>query len=337
MAGNHETVQKEHLLEVNHLSVSFFTPSGEVHAVNDVSYYVDREEVVAVVGESGCGKSVTQMSTIQLIQSPPGKILEGEVLFEGKDLLALDRDSEELRKYRGSGISMIFQEPMTSLNPVFTIGRQMTDIIRTHQDVSKKEAEQIAIQALEAVGIPAAQARMKNYPFELSGGMRQRVLIALSVACHAKLIIADEPTTALDVTTQAQVMEVLLEIVKRFKSSLIVVTHNLGLVSRYADRIYVMYAGRVIESGTTEQILTNPLHPYTRGLLNSVPRLDDDKNQELQPIDGTPPNLIQLPEFCSFAPRCPMACEVCKKMGQPPLKPAGGHYVACHMQSGEAE
>ncbi len=329
--------EKERLLEVKDLHVSFFTPAGEVHAVNGVSYHVDKEEVVAIVGESGCGKSVTQMSVIQLIQTPPGKIMSGEVLFEGKDLLKLDRNSKEMRGYRGSEISMIFQEPMTSLNPIFTIGKQMTDIIRTHQNVSKKEAVEIAVKALEAVGIPEPAARMKNYPFELSGGMRQRVLIAFSVACHARLIIADEPTTALDVTTQAQVMEVLLGIVRTYKSSLVVVTHNLGLVSRYADRIYVMYAGRVIESGTTEELLVHPQHPYTKGLLNSVPKLDDDKNSELEPIDGTPPNLLEYPEHCAFAPRCPMVCEQCRTQGQPELRHVAGHYVACHVIGEEVQ
>ena len=206
----------------------------------------------------------------------------------------------------------------------------MTDIIRTHQKVRKKEAARIAVRALESVGIPEPEARMKNYPFELSGGMRQRVLIAFSVACHAKLIIADEPTTALDVTTQAQVMEVLLGIVREYRSSLVVVTHNLGLVSRYADRIYVMYAGRVIESGTTEELLVHPLHPYTQGLLNSVPRLEDDKNSDLEPIDGAPPNLLEAPACCAFAPRCPFVCELCRTQGQPELRKAAGHYVACH-------
>ncbi|MCI8578633.1 MAG: ABC transporter ATP-binding protein [Lachnospiraceae bacterium] len=329
--------EKERLLEVKDLHVSFFTPAGEVHAVNGVSYHVDKEEVVAIVGESGCGKSVTQMSVIQLIQTPPGKIMSGEVLFEGKDLLKLDRNSKEMRGYRGSEISIIFQEPMTSLNPIFTIGKQMTDIIRTHQNVSKKEAVEIAVKALEAVGIPEPAARMKNYPFELSGGMRQRVLIAFSVACHARLIIADEPTTALDVTTQAQVMEVLLGIVRTYKSSLVVVTHNLGLVSRYADRIYVMYAGRVIESGTTEELLVHPQHPYTKGLLNSVPKLDDDKNSELEPIDGTPPNLLEYPEHCAFAPRCPMVCEQCRTQGQSELRHVAGHYVACHVIGEEVQ
>ena len=320
---------KERLLEVNDLHVSFFTPAGEVHAVNGVTYHVNQEEVVAIVGESGCGKSVTQMSVIQLVQTPPGKIIKGEVLFQGKDLLKLDRNSKEMRRYRGSEISMIFQEPMTSLNPVFTIGKQMTDIIRTHQKVSKKEAARIAVRALESVGIPEPEARMKNYPFELSGGMRQRVLIAFSVACHAKLIIADEPTTALDVTTQAQVMEVLLGIVREYRSSLVVVTHNLGLVSRYADRIYVMYAGRVIESGTTEELLVHPLHPYTQGLLNSVPRLEDDKNSDLEPIDGAPPNLLEAPACCAFAPRCPYVTDKCRQGTIPAVEVEPGHFCEC--------
>ncbi len=318
------------LLDVHDLYVSFFIPQGEAHAVNGVSYHVNQEEVIAIVGESGCGKSVTQMSTLQLIPTPPGKIKSGQIYFEGKNLLELKPNSKEMRGYRGSAISMIFQEPMTSLNPVFTVGDQIIDVICAHKKMAKKEAYCIAVDALKAVGIPEPEARMKNYPFELSGGMRQRILIAFSVACHAKLIIADEPTTALDVTTQAQVMEVLMSIVRDYKSSLIIVTHNLGLVSRYAERIYVMYAGRVIETGTTEQILTSPLHPYTRGLLASVPKLDDDKNDRLMPIDGTPPDILHLPKCCAFAPRCPMSCERCKNMQPPTLKLQSGHYVACH-------
>lgn len=337
MNVNSNAIEKEKLLVVEDLKVSFFMPSGEVKAVNGVSYHVNKEEVVAIVGESGCGKSVTQMSVIQLIQSPPGKIISGKVLFEGKDLLKLERDSKEMRSYRGSEISMIFQEPMSSLNPIFTIGKQMIDIIRTHQKVSKKEATEIAINALESVGIPEPKTRMKNYPFELSGGMRQRVLIAFSVACHSKLIIADEPTTALDVTTQAQVMEVLLGIVRDYKSSLMIVTHNLGLVSRYADRIYVMYAGRVIETGTSEQILTHPLHPYTQGLLKSVPKLEDSRDDELIPIEGSPPTLTELPTYCAFEPRCPRAGKKCKNLAVPELKKIKGHYVACHIAHEEEQ
>ena len=291
-------MEENRLLDVKDLKVSFFTPSGEVKAVGGVSYHVDREEVIAIVGESGCGKSVTQMSVMQMIPDPPGKILGGEVWFEGRNLLEYKPKSKDMRAIRGAQISMIFQEPMTALNPVFTVGNQLSEVIRTHMKVSKKEAWKIGIQSLEAVGIPDPEERMKNYPFEMSGGMRQRVLIAIAVACHSKLIIADEPTTALDVTTQAQVMELLLSVVKQYKTSLIVVTHNLGLVSRYAKRIYVMYAGRVVECGTTEDLLTRPKHPYTMGLLKAVPGLDDDKEKDLVPIHGAPPNLVRLPEGC---------------------------------------
>lgn len=332
-------MEENRLLEVKDLKVSFFTPGGEVKAVGGVSYYVDREEVVAIVGESGCGKSVTQMSVMQLIQSPPGKILGGSVVFQGKELLDYDAKSKEMRAVRGAEIAMIFQEPMTSLNPVFTIGQQLTDVIRTHMKVSKKEAWEIGVKALEAVGIPDPAERMKNYPFEMSGGMRQRALIAIAVACRSKLIIADEPTTALDVTTQAQVMELLLDLVKKFKTSLVVVTHNLGLVSRYADRIYVMYAGRVVESGTTEELLTNPRHPYTLGLLKAVPKLDDEKEEDLVPIPGAPPNLAKLGDGCAFYPRCPYACETCRDSARPELREVGkkGHYCACHIDRKEGE
>lgn len=316
------------LLEVKNLKVSFFVGGVEFHAVNDVSYYVDKGEVVAIVGESGCGKSVTQMSVMQLIQTPPGKILGGEVWFEGKNLLQYGASSKEMEAIRGNKISMIFQEPMTSLNPVFTIGQQFCDIIRKHRGVSKKEAWRIGTAALETVGIPDPAIRMKNYPFEMSGGMRQRALIALSVACDSQLIIADEPTTALDVTIQAQVMELLMDIKRKQDTSLIVVTHNLGLVSRYADRIYVMYAGSIVESGTTEDILTRPYHPYTRGLLRAVPRLEDDKDEALVPIEGAPLSLAHLPECCAFSPRCTCKCEH-KEM--PVLKHVGEHehYAAC--------
>jgi len=323
----------ERLLDVKNLRTSFFTQSGEVKAVNDVSFHVDKGEVVAVVGESGCGKSVTQMSVMQLVQTPPGKILSGEVLFEGKNLL--DLSQKEMRNIRGSQISMIFQEPMTSLNPVFKVGSQISEVIRTHTKCSQKEAWEIGIKALDEVGIPDPARRMHNYPFEMSGGMRQRVMIAIAVACNSKLIIADEPTTALDVTTQAQVMELLLSLVKKHGTSLIVVTHNLGLVTRYADRIYVMYAGKVVESGTTEALLTNPQHPYTKGLLKSVPKLDEAKDVDLVPIQGTPPNLAKLGETCAFLPRCPYAkAGICDTESAPVLKLVGKqeHYSACHLE-----
>lgn len=322
----------ERLLEVKNLMTSFFTPNGEVKAVNDVSYFVNKGEVVAIVGESGCGKSVTQMSVMRLVQTPPGRITNGEVLFNGIDLLKLD--AKEMRKIRGSEIAMVFQEPMTSLNPVFTVGTQISEVIRTHAKCSKSEAWKIGVQALAEVGIPAPESRMLSYPFEMSGGMRQRVMIAIAVACRSKLIIADEPTTALDVTTQAQVMELLLSLVKRNHTSLVVVTHNLGLVTRYADRIYVMYAGRIVEAGTTEELMMRPKHPYTIGLLNSVPKLDGNKEEALVPIHGAPPNLAKLNSNCAFMPRCPYAKQgLCDKENAPTLRLVGDHehYSACHI------
>lgn len=320
------------LLEVQNLQTSFFTPDGEVKSVNGVSFHVDKQEIVAIVGESGCGKSVTQMSVMQLISSP-GKIIGGKVLFEGKNLLEYPAESKQMRSVRGAKIAMIFQEPMTSLNPVFTVGFQLTKVIQTHKKVSKKEAVKIGEEALAAVGIPDPAQRMKNYPFEMSGGMRQRVLIALAIACNSKLIIADEPTTALDVTTQAQVMELLIKTVKDYETSIIVVTHNLGLVSRYADRIYVMYAGSIVEQGTTEQLLTQPKHPYTIGLLNSVPRLEDDKERDLVPIKGNPPSLRELPNCCAFMPRCAYACDECRSKPAPPLREIKDtkHFTACYL------
>ena len=323
---------KEILLDVKNLRTSFFTDSGEVKSVNDVSFHVNRQEVVAVVGESGSGKSVTQLSILQLIQSPPGKIVGGEIWFRGENLLTYDK--KKMRTIRGNGISMIFQEPMTSLNPVYTVGSQLTEVLRVHhKGMTRKEAWSRGVEALKAVGIPDPEARMKNYPFEMSGGMRQRVLIAIAVACSSELIIADEPTTALDVTTQAQVMELLMSLVKDNGTSIIVVTHNLGLVTRYADRIYVMYAGRIVESGTTEMIMKNPRHPYTLGLMESVPKLDTEEEEDLIPIEGTPPNLANMPDYCSFYPRCKYACEECKSKPHPALRPTGeeGHFMSCHL------
>lgn len=329
--------EQKKLLHVKNLRTSFFTNSGEVKAVDDVSYYVNEKEVVAIVGESGCGKSVTQMSVMQLVQTPPGRILGGEVVFQGKNLLEYGAKSKEIRSIRGAGIAMIFQEPMTSLNPVLTIGQQLTEVLRTHEKMSKKEAWEQGVKALEAVGIPDAETRMKNYPFQMSGGMRQRALIAIAVACHSKLIIADEPTTALDVTTQAQVMELLLSLVKTYSTSIIVVTHNLGLVTRYADRVYVMYAGKIVESGTTEDILMRPMHPYTKGLISCVPKLNSNKDSELVPITGAPPKLNDLPAGCAFRPRCPYAREICSSMEFPSLVRVGDneHYAACYL-AGEA-
>lgn len=326
--------KRQRLLEVKGLKTSFFTGAGEVKAVNDVSYHVDEQEVVAIVGESGCGKSVTQMSVLQLVQDPPGKIVAGKVIFKEKNLLEYSAKSKEMRAIRGAEIAMIFQEPMTSLNPVFTVGQQLSQVIRVHTRMGKREAWAEGIRALKRVGIADAERRMKNYPYQMSGGMRQRVMIATAIACKSSLIIADEPTTALDVTTQAQVMELLMSVVREMKTSLVVVTHNLGLVTRYADRIYVMYAGKIVESGTTEEIMTSPKHPYTIGLLKSVPNLSDEKGKELVPINGAPPIVIDLPDQCSFLSRCPYATDKCKSGRSPELRAIGNteHCFACYRE-----
>ena len=259
------------MLKVENLSTSYKLIDGDVHVLNDLNFEIHDNEIFGIAGESGCGKSVTQMSVMQLVQSPPGKIKSGEVLLENKNLLEYGPRSKEMQAVRGAQIAMIFQEPMTSLEPVYTVGNQLCEVIRKHRKCTKKEAWQIGVQALADVGIPDPESRMKNYPFEMSGGMRQRAMIATAVACQSKLIICDEPTTALDVTTQAQVMEVLQSLVDKFGTSLLIVTHNLGLVTRYADRIYVMYAGRIVEQGTAEEIFSHPVHPYTRSLISAIP------------------------------------------------------------------
>jgi oligopeptide/dipeptide ABC transporter ATP-binding protein len=322
---------RRRLLEVRHLRTSFFTERGEIKAVDDVSYHVDEGEIVAIVGESGCGKSITQLSLIQLIAQPPGRILGGEVLFQGENLLRHKAHSRAMRDIRGAGIAMIFQEPMSSLNPVLTVGSQLSEVIRVHASIGRRAAWLRGIEALEAVGIPEPAQRMTLYPFEMSGGMRQRVMIA--IACDAKLIIADEPTTALDVTTQAQVMELLVGLVASHGKSLVVITHNLGLVTRYADRVHVMYAGRIVEQGTTERIMTQPRHPYTIGLLNALPSLDGDPDTELVPIEGAPPSLRDLPDACAFLPRCRFAEAACATLPFPPMRAVGqdDHLAACHV------
>jgi peptide/nickel transport system ATP-binding protein len=318
-----------HLLEVKNLQTQFTVDGNVVKAVDGVSYYVDEGEIIAIVGESGSGKSVTQYSGIQLIPTPPGKIVGGEVLFNGKDLLQLS--GEELRQVRGGEIGVVFQEPMTSLNPVLTIGYQIIETIILHIKMNKKDARKHAIELLKSVGIPDAEERIDYYPHQFSGGMRQRVCIAMAMACKPKVLIADEATTALDVTTQAQILEMLKDIVKNKKTSLVMVTHNLGIVARYADRIYVMYAGEIVESGTTKEIFSSPQHPYTISLLNAIPRLDDPKGRQLIPIDGIPPSLINKQDICAFLPRCPHRTAACSRKPAPKLKSQGGnHYAACH-------
>ena len=298
------------LLEVKNLRTHFYTIEGEVKAVDGVSYDLQPGEILGLVGESGCGKSVSAMSVMRLIPWPPGKILDGEVWFDGKDLLQLDE--EEMRQIRGKEIGMVFQEPMTSLNPVLTIGTQLTETMELHLGLTPEEATNRAVELLEMVGIPDAGSRLPQYPHQFSGGMRQRVMIAMAMSCNPRLIIADEPTTALDVTIQAQILDLMQDLCRQNGVALIVITHNLGVVARYADRVNVMYAGNVVERGSAQEIYHNPQHPYTKGLLNSVPRLDDTVKKKLDPILGLPPSLSKpcLCQFCGEAE--PTLVEVAK-------------------------
>ncbi len=320
------------VLTVENLKTQFKTESGIVKAVDGVSYYIDENEIIGIVGESGCGKSVTQLSVLQLIASPPGEIVSGKVIFEGKNLLEYGPKSPEMYGVRGGKIAMIFQEPMTSLNPVLTIKRQLTEMLEMHLDHTKDAARMRAVELLRLVGIPAPEKRIDDYPYQFSGGMRQRVMIAMALSCNPKVIIADEPTTAVDVTTQAQLLELMKSMVREFKTSLIIVTHNLGVVARYAQRIYVMYAGRVVESGTTKDLFSRPRHPYTMGLLKSVPQLNEAPGTKLVPITGMPPDLIDMPPTCAFLPRCAYHTKECEEKPWPDLKHIDGlHYVSCYV------
>lgn len=323
------------LLEVNNLVTQFKTESGLVKAVNGVSYYLDEQEIIGLVGESGCGKSVSQLSVMQLI-SAPGEIVGGEVIFEGRDLLQYEANGPQMRSVRGAKIAMIFQEPMTSLNPVLTIGQQLTEMLELHMKMSDDAARKRAIELMSMVGIPGAANRIDDYPHHFSGGMRQRVMIAMALSCNPRILIADEPTTALDVTTQAQLLEMMKDMVQRFRASLVIVTHNLGVVARYAQRIYIMYAGRIVESGTTKDIFGNPRHPYTIGLLKSIPRLDEEEGTKLVPIDGLPPNLINMPPTCAFLPRCSYKLDKCYKEPWPDLATVNSnHYIRCYANTKE--
>lgn len=318
------------LLEIRNLEVEFLTPDGIVHAVNGISYQVNLGETVGIVGESGSGKSISVLSILKLIPSPPGKIINGEILFAGKNLRQVDINT--LRQIRGNQIAMIFQDPMTSLNPVLTIGQQLTEAIATHLNVTPEQAKNRAIELLTQVGIPSPEKRLKNYPHEFSGGMRQRVMIAMGLACNPQLLIADEPTTALDVTVQAQVVELIKKLRIEHQMSVIWITHDLALLAGLADRILVMYAGRIVEEATTTQLYKNPRHPYTIGLLKSLPRLDQDYLEPLQPIEGTPPDLIDYPQGCPFAPRCQFVLEKCWKENPPLESIEPNHKVACWNQ-----
>ena len=317
----------EHLLEVKHLKTYFFTRAGVVKAVDDVSFNMKRGQTLGVVGESGCGKSVTALSIMRLVASPPGKIVGGEINFNGENIL--EKSREELTNLRGSSISMIFQDPMTSLNPVFSVGYQIAETVMRHRnDMSKDQAWKRAIEMLELVRIPEARRRAKNYPHEFSGGMRQRVMIAIALACNPRLLIADEPTTALDVTIQAQILELLKGLSTDFETAVMLITHDLGVVAGICEYVNVMYAGHVVESAPVRQIFQTPAHPYTAGLLHSIPRLNDRRGIKLNQIAGQPPDLLDPPAGCPYAPRCPKAQSSCHRE-RPELQPVGrGEQVA---------
>jgi oligopeptide/dipeptide ABC transporter ATP-binding protein len=315
------------LLEIEELQTQFFTSAGTVRAVDGISYTVDEGETVAVVGESGCGKSVSALSILRLVADPPGKVVGGKIKFQGRDLLQLS--DEQMRDVRGNDIAMVFQEPMTSLNPVLTIGMQITETLQHHLGMSDEEANARAAELLGMVGISEPQRRLSQYPHHLSGGMRQRVMIAIALACEPKLIIADEPTTALDVTIQAQILELMKNLTRQFGVALIVITHNLGVVARYADRVNVMYAGKIIETGTAADVYHNPKHPYTLALLKSVPRLDLPRQAKLDPVEGQPPDLARLGPGCPFQPRCRFAVERCAQENPKLEQVNPGHLSAC--------
>jgi len=315
------------LLQVRNLTTQFFTSSGTVRAVDNITFDVDEGETVAVVGESGCGKSVSALSILRLVPWPPGKIVGGSINFMGQNLLEMG--DKDIRRVRGREISMVFQEPMTSLNPVLSIGLQLTETMQHHLGLSPAQALKRAAELLEMVGISEPKRRLAQFPHHLSGGMRQRVMIAVALSCEPKLIIADEPTTALDVTIQAQILELMKDLTKRLGVALVVITHNLGVVARYADRVNVMYAGKIIEMGSAQQIYHQPHHPYTLGLLASVPRMDQPRGTRLIPIDGQPPDLTRLDGGCAFRPRCRFAVDRCAQEFPPLENIDSGHVSAC--------
>ena len=317
------------LLKIRDLHTYFFLDEGVVKAVDGIDLELKEGETLGIVGESGCGKSVTALSIMQLIPSPPGKIVKGEIYFRGTDLLTLSE--AEMRKIRGRSISMIFQEPMTSLNPVFQVGDQISEILQLHEGISRKEAWERSIEMLRRVGIPSPERRVKEYPHHLSGGMRQRAMIAMALACSPKLMIADEPTTALDVTIQAQILELMIHLKEEKAMSLILITHNLGVIAETAQNVMVMYAGRIFESTDVRSIFANPKHPYTQGLLNSIPRLDrdDTKKERLEAIPGLVPSLLDIPEGCKFFERCKYAFHQCSEKEPLLIEIDPGHFVRC--------
>ncbi|MGI5966886.1 ABC transporter ATP-binding protein [Anaerotruncus sp. AF02-27] len=324
----------KHLLEIHNLRTCFHTERGLLPAVDGVSLHIDEGEILGLVGESGCGKSITSMSILQLVPKPAGEIMGGEILFEGADLLKLG--PKEICRVRGNQISMIFQEPMTSLNPTMTCGRQITEALHLHEKRSKKEAMARAVELLRLAGIPNPEQRVKEYPHQLSGGMRQRVMIALALACSPKLLIADEPTTALDVTIQAQILDLIKQIRDEFGMSILLITHELGIVAETADRVIVMYAGKIVEEAKVRPFFAKPLHPYTADLLCSIPRLDE-RQERLHVIEGSVPNLIDKPEGCRYHTRCHEACDRCRRQEPPLFKVEGERHVACWKYADIAE
>jgi oligopeptide transport system ATP-binding protein len=317
----------EPLLAVKNLKTQFFTQDGVVKAVNGVSFQLMPGETLGIVGESGCGKSITAMSIMRLIPTPPGKIVDGEVMFQGKDVLKMN--DQQLRGVRGNDIAMVFQDPMTSLNPVLTVNRQIGESLELHKGMSKSESRARAIELLKMVGIPNAEQRVDQYPHQFSGGMRQRVMIAMALSCDPMLLIADEPTTALDVTIQAQILDLMKKLQQERGTAVILITHDLGVVAGMADRVQVMYAGTIAETADTYELFGNPRHPYTLGLMKSIPRLDS-VGSKLDPIRGLPPDLVDLPDMCPFSPRCDFSEEVCERKA-PVLREVGpGHQVTCH-------
>jgi len=315
------------LLQVRNLKTTFLTSAGVVRAVDGVSWDVEEGETVALVGESGCGKSVSALSIMRLVAEPAGRIEGGEIIYKGRDLLRLSEP--DMQHVRGREIAMVFQEPMTSLNPVLSIGRQLTEGLEIHLGLKPPEARARALELLGMVGIPDPERRLAQYPHHFSGGMRQRMMIAMALACNPSLILADEPTTALDVTIQAQILELMRDLSRRLGVAMLIITHNLGVVARYADRVNVMYAGRIIEQAAAGEIYANPRHPYTLGLLRSVPRLDEPRRARLDPIQGQPPDLTRLPPGCAFAPRCAYRVERCAAEVPPLEAVASAHTSAC--------
>lgn len=320
------------LVEFKNLKTYFYTEDGVVKAVNDVSFKIREGETVGIVGESGCGKSVTSMSLMRLIPSPPGKIVSGDILFEGKSILALSE--AEMREIRGNKMSVIFQEPMTSLNPVFTVGFQISEAVILHQKLSKEEARKKAIEMVKLVGIPRAEKIVDSYPHELSGGMRQRVMIAMALSCNPKLLIADEPTTALDVTIQAQILDLMRNIKEKLNTSIMLITHDLGVIAEMADYVVVMYAGKVVEESDVKNLFAKPMHPYTTGLLKSKPSINQE-DKRLYSIPGQVPNPIGMPDNCYFCERCEKAMDICRKKIPPLVEIEPGHKVACWLYEEE--